>query len=323
MQNIRFVKHHNIDKSKWDFCIDMASNGLIYAYSFYLDEVSKNWDALIMNDYEAVMPLTWNRKFGISYLRQPAFTQQLGVFANAKIDHHLLEQFICKASEHFPFIEINLNFANEFNKNVEKKTNFIIPLNQSFPIIKESFRKDLVKKATDANLVYEPSENVEEAIRLFKNSYSKRLPNLHENDYKNFLNLCSFLKKKGQVIIRKVKSADAKLLAIAIFFKDEKRIYYLLSTLLDEGRKYDANAFLLHEVIKEFSGQNLLFDFEGSDIPSIKFFFKKFNPLDQPYFFLRINTLPFWKKWIKNIYDYYKQSCLKESIFRRSFMRKK
>ena len=30
-----------IDKAKWDHCIDNAGNGLIYAYSFYLDHMAK------------------------------------------------------------------------------------------------------------------------------------------------------------------------------------------------------------------------------------------------------------------------------------------
>ncbi len=44
--------------------------------------MAKQWDALVWNDYEAVMPLTWNRKYGIAYLYQPFLTAQLGVFGN-------------------------------------------------------------------------------------------------------------------------------------------------------------------------------------------------------------------------------------------------
>ena len=32
------------------------------------------WDALVLDDYAAVMPLTWRRKYGTRYLYQPAFT---------------------------------------------------------------------------------------------------------------------------------------------------------------------------------------------------------------------------------------------------------
>jgi hypothetical protein len=310
MVNIRHVKHKDINKLKWDECIDTAPNGLIYANSFYLDIMSKGWDGLVMNDYEAVMPLTWNKKFGILYLRQPAFTQQLGIFGKRTFNKELTEQFIHKASETFSFAEINLNYANEYPEYSLKKCNLILPLNQPFDELKKSFRNDLIKRSQSAHLIYSSSESVEEAIQLFNHFYSERVPGLKKADYENLLQLCLLLKNKNQLLIRKIKSKDESLLSIALFFKDKKRIYYILSALLPEGRKYDANAFLLHEVIKEFSNQDLLFDFEGSDIPSIHFFFKKYSPVEQPYFFVKINKLPFWKKWIKIVYDHYRQSGL-------------
>ncbi|MEO6814633.1 MAG: GNAT family N-acetyltransferase [Ginsengibacter sp.] len=310
MQNIQFVKHKDIDKMKWDVRVAIASNGLIYACSYYLDVMSENWDALIMDDYEAVMPLTWNKKFGISYLRQPPFTQQLGIFGSANFDKKLTGQFIKKALERYPFIDINLNYANDCIAHSTKKCNLVLSLERHFDLLKTSFRKDLVSKATVAHLIYESSEDFEEAIRIFKQAYSEKLPNLEKYHYENLVKLCILLKNKNQIFVRKVNSPEGKLLAMAIFFKDQKRIYYILSSLLPAGRKYDANAFLLYEVIKEFSGQNLIFDFEGSDIPSIKFFFNKFNPAEETYCSIEINTLPFWKKWIKSGYDHFKRSRL-------------
>lgn len=109
------VHHADINKEKWDRCIDNAVNGLIYGYSYYLDIMSPDWDALIMGDYEIVMPLTWNRKFGITYLRQPAFTQQLGIFASLFIKDDLTKAFLKKALEEFSFAEINLNYGNKYN----------------------------------------------------------------------------------------------------------------------------------------------------------------------------------------------------------------
>jgi len=71
---IKHLQQKEIDKIKWDACISNAANGLIYGYSFYLDTMARHWDALVLNDYEAVMPLTWNKKYGFYYLYQPAFT---------------------------------------------------------------------------------------------------------------------------------------------------------------------------------------------------------------------------------------------------------
>ena len=64
---IELVPYEQIDRKKWDTCIHFAVNGLPYAYTWYLDAVSEYWDGLVYGDYEAVMPLTWNKKHGISY----------------------------------------------------------------------------------------------------------------------------------------------------------------------------------------------------------------------------------------------------------------
>jgi len=60
---IKYLKHNQIDKQKWDSAIENAQNGLAYALSWYLDIVSPNWDALIFGDYEMVMPLIHKKKY--------------------------------------------------------------------------------------------------------------------------------------------------------------------------------------------------------------------------------------------------------------------
>src|SRR5215210_9046404 len=91
--SVSYLPNANIDKAKWDKCIDAASNGLIYAYSFYLDSMAKHWDGLVLNDYEMVMPLTWNKKYGFYYLYQPFLCASLGVFGN-DLNAGLIESFL-------------------------------------------------------------------------------------------------------------------------------------------------------------------------------------------------------------------------------------
>ena len=306
--NISYVLHIDIDKIKWDTCLDNADNSLIYARSFYLDIMSPGWDALILDDYEAVMPLTENKKWGIAYLRQPHFTQQLGIFGNRVFDENLTGIFLKTAAEIFDFIEINLNYANEAGRSFAKKCNLVLPLNKPFSETKKLFRKDLVTKAINAKLSYASSEDIEMAISTFIKNYSHKLNHIKHRSYQDLRRLCVQLKLNGQLLIRKVSAPDGKLLTVSIFCNDKKRIYYLLSASDSEARAVDSNAFLLHEIIKEFSEQDLLFDFEGSEIPSIQSFFKKFGPAEQPYPFIQINQLPLWKKAIKKWYDLFKYS---------------
>ena len=77
---IRYIKRKAINISKYNHCISTASNSKIYARSEYLDTVAENWDALVFDDYKAVMPLVWKSKFGLKYVYPPCWTQQLGIF---------------------------------------------------------------------------------------------------------------------------------------------------------------------------------------------------------------------------------------------------
>src|SRR5919107_951083 len=79
---IRYISRSEIDTLKWDRCIQQAANGLIYGYTVYLDNMAAHWDGLVLNDYEAVMPLTWNKKYGFYYIYQPFLSAALGVFGN-------------------------------------------------------------------------------------------------------------------------------------------------------------------------------------------------------------------------------------------------
>ena len=69
---IRYLSHTEIDKKKWDDCIAHSHFETLYPYSWYLDAVSPGWYALVRDDYEMVMPLTWKRTYGVRMLIQPA-----------------------------------------------------------------------------------------------------------------------------------------------------------------------------------------------------------------------------------------------------------
>ena len=91
---IKHLQHKDIDYARWDECITQSHNQLTYAHSWYLDIVSPNWEALVTENYEYIMPLPVKRKYGIPYLVQPIFVQQLGVFSKHDIPKHIIELFI-------------------------------------------------------------------------------------------------------------------------------------------------------------------------------------------------------------------------------------
>ena len=76
---IEILSSSDINKEKWNHCISTNANGLIYSTTDYLDAMAQNWHGIVINDFQAVMPLPWKKKFGILYAYTPPFMQQLGV----------------------------------------------------------------------------------------------------------------------------------------------------------------------------------------------------------------------------------------------------
>ena len=109
---IEYLKHKEIDFSKWDDCISKSLNSIVYAYSWYLNIVAQEWDAIVVDDYKIVFPLAIGRKFGFTYTFQPLFTQQLGIFSPGIIDKQITQQIIKSIPERIKYLSISFNSFN-------------------------------------------------------------------------------------------------------------------------------------------------------------------------------------------------------------------
>jgi hypothetical protein len=298
--HINYVSHQDIDKAKWDATIEHSPNGLIYAGSVFLDNMSPGWDALVAGDYDFIFPVTWRSKMGIQYVCQPAFIQQLGLFSKKEINTSILSEFLIRLSARFRLIEIFINYQNAMDDKVAHH-NFILPLTSSYDDIASNFKQDLLKnlrRCAKYDMRYMAGENPSKAIELFRETYQQRL-GAKPDDYTKFDNCIQQLMGQGNAFVRNVISPGGELLATGVFAKDQRRIYNLASTTLPNGRMMEANHFLFDQLIREFAGSGLILDFEGSDQPGIARFYQKFGANDEPYYFFKTNRLPAILRWWK------------------------
>ena len=143
--NIQYITYQNINKQKWDKCISTCKNHLVYAESWYLDIVcDNNWSALVLNDYESVMPLPLKSKMGLTYVQQPIWTQQLGVFSTKEITIGLINLFLGKIPKKMAFLSLNLGETNfSEHHNLSSKSNLILNLNKSFEKIQRFWQVEI------------------------------------------------------------------------------------------------------------------------------------------------------------------------------------
>ena len=300
---IQYLPYDEIDKNKWDACIDSAPNGLIYAYSFYLDHMAKYWDALVLGDYEIVMPLTWNKKYGQYYLYQPSFTASLGLFGTG-IKEHIVSEFIAAIPSKFRLIEISLNAGNIFSYPTGfsiLRNNYILNLNKPYEEISRSYRenhKRNIAKANKPGFTLSKDILIDDIIRLNKEQL-KHIEGVKAEDYINFRKLFLLLQEKQQAMVYGIGDPSNRLLASAVFFFSHKRAYYILVGNHPDGKTIGASHSLIDAFIKDHSNKDLLLDFEGSDIRNLAFFYSGFGAVTEIYPALSINKLPWYVRIFK------------------------
>lgn len=293
--SLSLLASNQIDKSKWDKCIAQSSSSAIYACSLYLDAMADNWQGLIVNDYEAVMPLPWRRKMGIRYLYTPAFVQQSGFFGTCKTA--IIHTIISRIQEFACYGDYMLSKENGLPSlpNLKHCTNLTLDLSVGYDSIYHNYTKALIrnlKKTATESFIYGADENVEKNIRLYQSKYAERTPHVKEKDYQHFIQLCLLLTKREQCLIRNVTNNRGTILAVGLLLKDAHRLYNVINVTTDEGRKKGANHYLMDHIIHEFAGNQLYFDFEGSDLPGVKRFYETFGAVNQPYYHWHFNNLP-------------------------------
>lgn len=256
-----------------------------------------SWMGIILNDYEAVFPICYKKKWGITYCYTPAFIQCFSC-NNKNENLDLIQKEIQKVAK---YGDVMLSATNETNV-AQSKCNYILSLDTNYELIYKNYKSDLkqnLKKATKENLVYLQSNDINHAVELYKTIYADRMNGINPNDFKNFKKLCKLFQQSGNCIVREVRNSENNLLAIALLLKDKYRFYNLANSTTILGRKTEANHFLIDRIIHEFSNTNAVFDFEGSDLPGVKTFYQKFGAVNEPYFHWHFNNLPWWIKWAK------------------------
>jgi hypothetical protein len=299
---IRISASTDIDPEKWDNCIAKNTNGLFYAKHHYLSQLSNNWSAIIIGDYEALLPLPWNSKWGIKYYEAIPFIQQLGLIGT--IDTSQISIILDLIVGFAKYGDLFFNFSNQELANsvaTVAKMNLVLDLNQDYESIAQHYKKDLLhnlERAQKHHPIYLVSHNIAKNVTAYQKQYNIRFNWITKRDFEQITHVLTSYQSKGQCIVRElIDQTTDELLASAILLKDEKRLYLLINTITDLGRKQSSNHLLIDRIINEFANTNLIFDFEGSEIPGVQEFFKNFHPSTQPYFHFHHNQL----RWPLNL----------------------
>jgi hypothetical protein len=302
---IRFVKNKDIDYQKWDQCINSSPFGIVYARSWYLDRICPHWDALVWGDYLYVMPLVNNSKMGISYVYQPFFTQQLGVFSNFPPEPDIVNQFLLAIPDRFRLTDMNLNLGN-----TPTTSHFRIKQNTTFHLFLHSGTTDFrsyynsntrrnIQKAIQNKISITQVYDIRLFIEFTRDNLKKKSPQIRQRHYLALYKVISHaLYNQLGEIYGAWDSGNNLIAAVFFLHSDQKRIY-LAASSTGKGMEQSAMFLLIDTFIQNNTAKNLILDFEGSNLAGVARFYAGFGAMPQVYYSVHQNRLPKLLQFLK------------------------
>lgn len=331
---LRVRPNYQIDRQKWDSCIERSKEGLVYALSWYLDLVSPGWEALIHEqegEYLTVVPLTMARKFGLPFLRQPLYCQQLGVFSVLEeVPPAYLGAVVKELCHHFRHIrDYSFNTANPDlpqlslpGLSVQNQYTHFLSLQEPYEVLYRQYSRDRklnLKRAHKANLTVSESGDIKPLTDIFREDTAHKIyGGVAESSYDLLVSLFGEVQKRGWARLLYTHQPEGEIDAGCLFVQYKNRITYLFNAATKQGRDLNGRSLMIDRVIRENAGSDSVFDFESpSGMDTITYFYQGFGARPVRFQTIHYDNLPFYISFIKETRKFIFQKVLSPAIGKR------
>jgi hypothetical protein len=291
---VKLITREHIDVERWNQTIEASGKENIFCYSWYLDAVAENWNAIVSDDYSSLIPVPFTSKLGVKQMYQAPFTREYDLFGET-FDW---QEVLSLLQKDFKAIEFR-NGGDNFPEKGTERIHQWLELKDDFQSGYRSNARRILKKAK-ALFSVESGSDVSLLIDLFKRTTAHKIDSIKEADLIKLTHLMKTAIELGKGEMWIVKEEN-QLVAAGFFLKDKKRITYLKGASEEEAKRNGSMYVLMDFAFNHYCQNHSTFDFGGSDVENVANFYKKFGAVDRTYYNYRIDNLPFWFKTIKKI----------------------
>lgn len=300
MTEIRHLTGKEIDKNRWDACVEGSGLGIAFGFSHYLDVMADDWDGLVVGGYEAVLPLPTRRRFGIDYVYPPRFMGPNPVYCMPGIAPPVMD-LILAAGKAFLFSDLQVAApTKDVHIPHAVRKNHLLPLDMTYDELRSGYNatcRNLLSQAIRDGITVVKGGDTDEAVR--RSARDGMMAGCSRSDLDRFRMLCRERTAEGSCLMASAMDSEGDTLSMGIFFITGRRIHYMASWTGEAGRKTGASRLVIDSVVREFAGSGRVLDFVGSDIPGIASFFEGFGAKAVDYVLIRQNRLPTLVRWMK------------------------
>ncbi len=266
--DIQLVKKENLDKVKWNSCVHFAINGNIFGYKWYLDSVSKEWDALVEGDYESVLPIFQTTSNYSIY--QHSLIRESGIYSIHLLSQKRISAFVEAIPGAYKNIDIQFKKGIQIpdNKDFEitQKRNSQLFLQSPYDTIRNNYSEALevsLKKAKQNNLRPISSIKPEKIAGLFKETSINSKES--EAAFHAYQRIMYNALHRGWGFASGIIDEKETLLAAAFFIYSHGKALTLLAPETTEGKTQGARDLLFDFFIRNNAGRPQTLDFNTND----------------------------------------------------------
>jgi len=256
---IQHIKSHQIDRDKWDACIRSASNGVVYAYAWYLEYTASEWEALVADDYQVVMPLPIDNVMGLRYVKMPAFVPVLGVFSSEILSPEIVKEMMARV----PYSHL-LYVFNAYNKVEQRKkvtiNYFVIDLIPSIGAILNNVSSDgqVILRNVERNKVTVSRSLGVQDYMVFRDQHQQ----LSRSQQRTVLQqLISFAVRYKSAGLYGAYDEFNDLIAVAFLIKTNNTLFLIDAVSSLQGRAKDGLHAIIYHIIRNNAESNLTLEF--------------------------------------------------------------
>ncbi len=278
MPELRKIKRKDLDLEKYSKAIEEAMNYRIYAECWYLDILTnEKWECWVSGNYEVVMPIPLQYKFGFKFVLQPIYCQQLGVFYREEISEELFREFEKKLHKYrvrsYHFNEEN---TESFSPKGELRVNHVLDLDLPYEQLRKNYNRNRRRKLNTLpdNFKLTNSQDYSNFFEL----RSKHYPELDDVKKRNFLNqIFEKSNEREKMHLKVIQNESGVILALVLYIVSGNRLIQLAAVRDKTIEDIGFFTLILDRVIQENSESNKMIDFGGSMMKGVAMYNESFG----------------------------------------------
>lgn len=314
------IKYLNsINSNEWNDFVKKSPQGSIFSKTWYLDALKVKYSILcVIDENESILAGIVLAKNQINTYSNPMLDKYLGVILKEEVN--LTQKIISKQYKVLEFLAVELKqyktfdyyFHPEFKNwipfywsNFTQQTRYTyrIDFNKDIEQIQKSFHGNVrndIKNAIKNNIKIIIDVEFDSFYKIINKTFLRQ-GSKAPFDRDKLHKFIKELRKKDKFVSFAALNQENEIISVCGLVYDNNSSYFLLNGIDIDNQIRGANALMIFESIKYFHDKCQNYDFEGSMLPGVEQFYRRFGG----------ELVPYMRIWNDNFFNYFKSSVKK------------